>query len=96
VVVFHGATARTAKGDVVTSGGRVLCITAMGKDLEEARARAYEAYDKLHWQGKFCRRDIGVRDQARKTREPAPPTGEGERNPRPARTGPHRPRRAAP
>src|SRR5690606_10681806 len=52
VVVFHGSTQRTARGDVVTAGGRVLCVTAMGQDLEEARSRAYEAYDRIHWQGK--------------------------------------------
>jgi len=72
VVIFHAGTQRTAKGDIVTAGGRVLCITAMGKDLEEARQRAYEAYDRIHWQGKFCRRDIGTRELARRVRTPEP------------------------
>lgn len=61
VVVFHAGTARTAKGDVVTAGGRVLCITSLGDDVEAARARAYTAYDLVRYDGKFCRRDIGAR-----------------------------------
>jgi phosphoribosylamine--glycine ligase len=43
----------------------VLCVTALGADKEEARLRAYEAYDLLEWDGKFCRRDIGTRAEAR-------------------------------
>jgi phosphoribosylamine--glycine ligase len=60
VVLFHAGTAQKA-GDVVTSGGRVLCVTAIAPGMEEARGRAYEAYDAIHWDGKFCRRDIGNR-----------------------------------
>lgn len=66
-VVFQAGT--RAKGpDVLTSGGRVLCVTATGTDLEQARTRAYDAYDRIRWDGKFCRRDIGAR---RKPPEPA-------------------------
>ena len=36
----------------------------MGADKETARERAYHAYDKIRWQGKFCRRDIGTRESA--------------------------------
>ncbi len=55
---------RTGQGGrVLTSGGRVLCISALGADVAGARARAYEAYDKIRFAGKFCRRDIGVRHQ---------------------------------
>lgn len=61
VVVFHAGTARSLRGDVVTAGGRVLCITALGKDNDEARLKALEAYDKIAYDGKFCRRDIGVK-----------------------------------
>jgi hypothetical protein len=50
----------------VTDGGRVLCVSALGDGLDEARARAYEAVDTIRWQGKFCRRDIGVREVARR------------------------------
>jgi phosphoribosylamine-glycine ligase len=58
-VVFHAGT-RADAGQTLTSGGRVLCVTALGQDLETARSRAYRAYDRLHWSGKFCRRDIGL------------------------------------
>lgn len=60
VVVFHAGTAARG-GDVVTSGGRVLCVTASGATVEEARERAYRAYERIQWDGKFCRTDIGRR-----------------------------------
>ncbi len=60
VVVFHGAT--RLDGDVArTDGGRVLCVTALGDTRDAARSTAYAAYDRVAWQGKFCRRDIGER-----------------------------------
>jgi len=59
VVVFHAGT-RQGEAGVATDGGRVLCVTALGDDLEAARARAYAAYDGIRWDGKFCRRDIGL------------------------------------
>ena len=46
-------------GQVVTAGGRVLGITATGKDLKEARARAYEAAQWVSFEGKYMRHDIG-------------------------------------
>ena len=67
VVVFHAGTAPSDEG-IVTSGGRVLCVSSMAEDMETARERAYEAYDKIAWSGKFCRRDIGGRVEARKAR----------------------------
>jgi phosphoribosylamine--glycine ligase len=60
VVVFHAGT-RLDGGVARTDGGRVLCVTALGKDKETARKRAYAGYDHIHWSGKFCRRDIGER-----------------------------------
>jgi phosphoribosylamine---glycine ligase len=71
-VVFHGGTrlekpsteksrAAPSEPTVVTDGGRVLCVTALGENLHAARERAYAAYDKIRWDGKFCRRDIGLR-----------------------------------
>ncbi|MDE0914511.1 MAG: phosphoribosylamine--glycine ligase [Planctomycetota bacterium] len=63
-MVFHAGT-RAEGNQIHTSGGRVLCVTALGADKEEARLRAYEAYDLLEWDGKFCRRDIGSRAEAR-------------------------------
>jgi phosphoribosylamine--glycine ligase len=84
VVVFHGGTARSAKGDVVTAGGRVACITALGDDVAGARTRAYEAYEKIRYDGKFCRHDIG----ARKKRETSTfPAAESADEPRPSHEG---------
>ncbi len=60
VVIFHAGT--KAEGDrIVANGGRVLAVTAIGKDLKEARDRAYRAVDLIDWPGGFCRRDIGAR-----------------------------------
>ena len=59
VVVFHAGT--TSKdGQVVTNGGRVLGITALGATLEEARNKAYAAADNITFEGKQLRRDIGA------------------------------------
>ena len=60
-VVFHAGTRRDGDGTVRVSGGRVLGVTARGADLGEARDRAYEAADRIRWDGKYCRRDIGRR-----------------------------------
>ncbi len=57
VVVFHAGTAEK-DGDIVTNGGRVLGVTALGKTISEAKARAYEAVDKIKFDGAYCRRDI--------------------------------------
>ncbi len=60
VDVFHAGTKRD--GDkILASGGRVLGVTALGKDVGEAKVRAYEAVDKIDWGQGFCRRDIGWR-----------------------------------
>ena len=59
-VIFQGGTRAKGQG-IVTHGGRVLCVTSTGSDLEQARTRAYDAYDRIRWDGKFCRRDIGAR-----------------------------------
>jgi len=63
--VFHAGTERQKDGDLVTSGGRVLCVTALGAALEESRRSAYAAYDRISFDGKFCRRDIGLRTERR-------------------------------
>jgi len=60
-VVFHAGTARHPSGDLVTSSGRVFCVTALGSAMGEARERAYAAFDKIAFEGKLCRRDIGLR-----------------------------------
>ena len=55
--VFHAGTAN-AGDQVVTSGGRVLGVTAWAKDLRSARDAAYAAADALRFEGAHCRRDI--------------------------------------
>src|SRR4051794_19658561 len=59
VIVFHAGTARTEAG-IVTAGGRVLAVTALGADVEAARTKAYAAADAISWRGKYCRRDIAA------------------------------------
>jgi phosphoribosylamine--glycine ligase len=60
VLVFHAGTKQD--GDrIVANGGRVLNVTAMGRTITEAQAKAYEAVAKIDWPQGFCRRDIGWR-----------------------------------
>ena len=59
IVVFHAGTKLT-DGKLVTSGGRVLNICATGKNLEEARAKVYEAAEIIDFDGKYYRKDIGL------------------------------------
>ena len=56
---FHAGTARNAEGKIVTNGGRVLGITAKGKDLKDARAKAYAATEWIQFKNKYMRHDIG-------------------------------------
>lgn len=58
-MVFHAGTSKDLNGNFVTSGGRVLGITASGENLEEALNIAYEAVSKISWDGIQFRRDIG-------------------------------------
>ena len=58
--VFHAGTRADGK-DVVTSGGRVLCVTALGDNLRAARSRAYEAVERVRFDGMQYRKDIGHR-----------------------------------
>lgn len=60
VKVFHAGTKLT-DGSVCTSGGRVLCVTALGADLKDAQNRCYDATKAISWNGMFYRRDIGWR-----------------------------------
>ncbi|HGN1707814.1 TPA: phosphoribosylamine--glycine ligase [Providencia rettgeri] len=62
--VFHAGT-RLKEGEVVTAGGRVLCVTALGDDIAKAQAKAYEAAKNIHWNDSFYRDDIGYRAIAR-------------------------------
>ena len=58
--VFHAGT-KLDGGAVKTAGGRVLCVTALGDDIGQARERAYRSCAEIHWPGMFFRRDIGRR-----------------------------------
>lgn len=60
VKVFHAGTAEQ-DGAVVTSGGRVLCVCALGESVAEAQRRAYERVDSITWKDVYFRRDIGFR-----------------------------------
>jgi phosphoribosylamine--glycine ligase len=67
VEIFHAGTRR--EGDrLLAAGGRVLCVTARGKTVAEAQARAYEAVHAIDWPGGFYRNDIGWRAVAREKR----------------------------
>ena len=59
-VVFHAGTAEK-DGRIITSGGRVLAVTAWGDDLEQALGCAYEGIEKTRFQGAYWRKDIGFR-----------------------------------
>lgn len=62
--IFHAGT-RLENGRILTSGGRVLCVTALGETVSAAQGLAYQRVDRIHWDGGFCRRDIGYRAIAR-------------------------------
>ncbi len=67
VEIFHAGTRRD-DGRILATGGRVLNVAALGKDVAEAQARAYRAVDLIDWPEGFCRRDIGWRATAREGR----------------------------
>ncbi len=60
VKVFHAGTAKK-NGKLVANGGRVINVTAIGRDVSEAKTKAYAAVDLIDWPEGFCRRDIGWR-----------------------------------
>jgi phosphoribosylamine--glycine ligase len=66
VTVFHAGTRRAEGGQIVTAGGRVLCVTALGDDHAAARDRAYEACERIHFEGAYRRTDIAHRALARR------------------------------
>ncbi len=61
VTVFHAGTRRDASGGFVTAGGRVLGVTARGASVAEARERAYQAADRIHFEGLHRRGDVAAR-----------------------------------
>ena len=64
VTVFHAGTARNADDELVTAGGRVLNVVALGDTFDEAREKAYEACDLINFEGKQYRTDIGKKAAA--------------------------------
>jgi phosphoribosylamine--glycine ligase len=60
VEIFHAGT-KAEGGRILANGGRVLDVSALGKTVGEAQARAYAAVDRINWPEGFCRRDIGFR-----------------------------------
>ncbi|PPU47665.1 phosphoribosylamine--glycine ligase [Xanthomonas arboricola] len=63
--VFHAGTALNANGEVVSAGGRVLCVAALGDSVLEAQRNAYAGLQPIHWASAFQRSDIGWRAIAR-------------------------------
>ena len=63
--VFHAGTQLDENGNVVTSGGRVLCVCALGVTVAAAQHAAYAAMTNITWDGEFHRHDIGWRAIAR-------------------------------
>ena len=63
--VFHAGTALDAAGNVVSAGGRVLCVTALGASVSEAQRNAYAGVEAISWTHEFHRSDIGWRAIAR-------------------------------
>lgn len=60
VKVFHAGTANS-ESNIVTAGGRVLCVTGLGENVTEAQQEAYKALKQIDYEGMFCRKDIGYR-----------------------------------
>lgn len=66
--VFHAGTARR-DGAIVSAGGRVMAVSALGATVAEARERAYDAAERITFEGKHCRRDIALRAAEREAGE---------------------------
>ena len=60
--VFHCGTKKAGE-EILSNGGRVLCVTGLGKNLDAAFKKAYEVTSKISWNGAFYRKDIGKRNQ---------------------------------
>jgi phosphoribosylamine--glycine ligase len=66
IKVFHAGTKRH-DNHIITNGGRVLCVTALGNSVYEARQNAYASAEQIDWDGVFYRKDIGYRAIARES-----------------------------
>ena len=60
IIIFHAGT-KKENNQILVNGGRVLGITALSKDIKEARIKAYKAIDLINWKEGFCRKDIALR-----------------------------------
>ena len=60
IKVFHSGTLLESN-NILTNGGRVLCVTALGEDLSESHKNAYSAVKQINWGGNYYRKDIGFR-----------------------------------
>jgi phosphoribosylamine--glycine ligase len=59
-LVFHAGTAKDKEGQIIANGGRVLCVTALGTSIEQARAKAYQGVAEINWDAGFTRSDIAA------------------------------------
>jgi phosphoribosylamine--glycine ligase len=60
VLVFHAGTNFNSNNEVVTNGGRVMALTAFGSDIKDALKKSNAAAEKISWEKKYYRRDIGL------------------------------------
>ena len=58
--IFHAGT-KLDNNIIYSNGGRVLCVTALGKDIQQAQTKAYKFLEKVAWQGAYYRTDIGFK-----------------------------------
>lgn len=58
-LVFHAGTALNANSETITNGGRVICVTSLADTLNDALDKSYQSVEKIQWQNKYFRRDIG-------------------------------------
>ena len=65
VLVFHAGTTRDPKGELRTAGGRVLAVTGLGTTFDEAQRRSRDAAERIEFDGRQYRSDIGWRELAR-------------------------------
>jgi phosphoribosylamine--glycine ligase len=59
--VFHAGTKNDDKGNILSSGGRVLCAAALGDTLEDAQKKTYQIVKQIDWDGAYFRTDIGFK-----------------------------------
>jgi phosphoribosylamine---glycine ligase len=67
--IFHAGTVENAAGEIITQGGRVLCVCALGVNVAAASAQAYALLKQIHWDGAYYRTDIGYRAIAREPQD---------------------------